>query len=356
MRVLGIETTCDETGVAVVEDGWRILSNLVLSQVPLHERFGGVVPEVASRAHVEAITRLIERSVEEAGLRMPGPRAPGEAITPPVDAVAVAHRPGLVGSLLVGLTAAKALAWAWRLPLIGVDHVHAHVYASLLSPENEPLPAREEVFPAISLVVSGGHTSLYRSDDWTAHRILGRTIDDAVGEAFDKAAAILDLGYPGGPAVSRRAATGDRAAVAFPRTLLDPDSLDFSFSGIKTAVLYHVKGQNARRDAPARAGTSVEDVAASFEEAVVDVLVEKLRRALRREGLRRAIVGGGVAANRRLRERLEGLARDDGVEVRFPPLSLCTDNGAMVAGLGHQLLLSGPPSDLTLDVSCHATA
>ena len=351
MRVLGIETTCDETGVAVVEDGCRVLSNVVLSQVPLHERFGGVVPEIASRAHVEAITRLIGRGLREAGLELP---ARGRA--PAVDAVAVAHRPGLIGSLLVGLTAAKSLALAWDLPLIGVDHIHAHVYAGFLRTE-EPyeLPPAQHTFPAIALVVSGGHTSLYQTRGWTDHELLGSTTDDAAGEAFDKAAAILGLGYPGGPAISRCAASGNRKAVDFPRTLLEADSLDFSFSGIKTAVLYHVKGQNARRQAPNRAGVHLPDVAASFEEAVVDVLVEKLRRALRQKGLARAIVGGGVAANRRLRESLEDLARRSGVSVSYPDPAFCTDNAAMIGGLGWQLLRHGPPSDLSLEAHSMAT-
>lgn len=353
MRVLGIETTCDETGVAVVEDGVRILSNPVLSQVPLHERFGGVVPEIASRAHVEAITRLVERALAEAGLRVPDD---GSGSPPPVDAIAVAHRPGLIGSLLVGLTAAKSLALAWDLPLVGVDHIHAHIYASFLHcSEPRALPAEEDAFPAISLVVSGGHTSLYRSDSWIRHRLIGSTTDDAAGEAFDKAAAILGLGYPGGPAISQAARNGNRGAVRFPRTLLDRDSLDFSFSGIKTAVLYHVKGQNASRGSPMRSETHVPDVAASFEEAVVDVLAEKLRRALRKEGLRKAILGGGVIANLRLRLRLEELSRRENIDVRLPDLALCTDNAAMLAGLGWQLLRAGVTNDLSLDVSASAT-
>jgi N6-L-threonylcarbamoyladenine synthase len=352
VRVLGIETTCDETGVAIVEDGWRTLSNCVLSQVPLHERFGGVVPEIASRAHVEAITRLIARAFDEAGLEFPERGGP-----PPVDAVAVAHRPGLVGSLLVGLTAAKSLALAWGVPLAGADHIHAHIYAAFLSTRDpRELPSMTEAFPAVALVVSGGHTSLYRSESWTRHRLLGSTTDDAAGEAFDKAAAILGLGYPGGPAVSRCAQGGDANAVDLPRTLLEPDSLDFSFSGLKTAVLYHAKGQNASRAGPLRPDVRLADVAASFEAAVVDVLVVKLRRALRREGLRRAVLGGGVVANRRLRARLADLSRDEGVDVRFPEPALCTDNAAMIAGLGFQLLAEGKASDAWLDVSSLASS
>lgn len=343
MLVLGIESTCDETGVALVEDGHRILANRVLSQVPLHERFGGVVPEIASRAHVEVITRLLERTLLEAGL---DPR--GEA--PPVGLIAVANRPGLIGSLLVGLTAAKSLSLAWEVPLVGVDHIHAHIYSSVLRarpPFEEP--REEEVFPAVSLVVSGGHTALYSSSSWTGHRLIGSTTDDAVGEAFDKAAAILGLGYPGGPFISRAAARGNTRAVPLPRTLLEPDSLDFSFSGIKTAVLYHAKGQNSGRDAPLRPGVRVEDVAASFEEAAVDVLIEKLRRAVRREAVDRAIISGGVAANSRLRARLEQFSAREGVRVLYPDLSLCTDNAAMIAGLGYRLREAGVCHDLSLD-------
>jgi len=368
-RVLGIETTCDETGVAVVEADGRILANCVLSQVPLHQRFGGVVPEIASRAHVEVITRLIERALEDAGLSrasradVAGPpasaRRPFAAGAPRgLDAIAVAHRPGLIGALLVGLSAAKSLALAWDLPLIGVDHIHAHILASFLRSRSpfEPLPHERDAFPAVSLVVSGGHTSLYRSESWTRHVLLGSTIDDAVGEAFDKAAALLGLGYPGGPAISRAAESGRRDAIRFPRSWLDAESLDFSFSGIKTAVLYHAKGQNSTRGTPIREDVDVPDVAASFETAVVDVLVEKLRRALRAQGLRRAVIGGGVAANRHLRARLEELGRVEEFEIRFPDLALCTDNGAMIAALGACLLARGETSELTLEASPMASA
>ncbi len=351
MKVLGIETTCDETGVSIVEDGYRILSNCILSQVPLHERFGGVVPEIASRAHVEVISRLIERALNDAGCWS------DQDSPPDIDAISVAHRPGLIGALLVGLSAAKSLSLAWGIPLIGVDHIQAHIYAAWMKSEEpfEPMPETEAAFPAISLVVSGGHTSLYRSDNWTSHQPLGTTQDDAVGEAFDKAAAILGLEYPGGPAISREAEQGDRKAVCFPRTLLEPRSLDFSFSGIKTSVLYHVKGQDCGRDAPLLEGISIPDVAASFETAVVDVLIEKLRRALGREGLNRAILGGGVAANRYLRSRLEDMAKKEGIDVRFPDLALCTDNGAMIAGLGCRLLEDEDTHELTLEASSMAS-
>jgi N6-L-threonylcarbamoyladenine synthase len=345
MRILGIETTCDETGIAVVEDGRRILVNRVLSQVPLHERFGGVVPEIASRAHVESITWTLEAALREAGLAFTGSR-------PDLDGIAVAYRPGLVGSLLIGVTAAKCLAWAWNLPLVGVDHIHAHIYAGAMTacrPENAGFLEEEEIFPAISLVVSGGHTALYLSRGWTDHALLGSTTDDAAGEAFDKVAAILKLGYPGGPAISRAAEGGNPRACPFPQTLFDADSLDFSFSGIKTAVLYHVKGQNAGREAPLREGISIADVAASFEETVVSILIKKIARALEHEQVHAAIVGGGVAANSRLRLGLDRLARKEGYRIFYPPPPLCTDNGAMIAGLGYRLLRQGRRDSLSLD-------
>lgn len=351
MLVLGIETTCDETGAALVEDGCRIRADCVLSQIPLHERFGGVVPEIASRAHVQTITRVLERALGTSAFGGSSPAAGGESGSSgsPVDLVAVAHRPGLIGSLLVGVTAAKCLALAWDVPLVGVDHVHAHVYAAALRaspPFREP---PEDIFPAVSLVVSGGHTALYLTRSWTAHSRIGTTQDDAAGEAFDKAAAILGLGYPGGPAISKAAEGGDPRAVPFPRTLLDPESLDFSFSGLKTALLYHARGQNAGRSSPLRPGLDVADAAASFEEAVVDVLIEKLRRAMRRERVETAIVAGGVAANRRLRERLEEFARAESVRVLRPDLPLCTDNAAMTAGLGCRLWREGVRHDLALE-------
>ena len=341
MLVLGIETTCDETGVSIVEDGRKILVNKVLSQVPLHERFGGVVPEIASRAHVESITWVVESALAEAGVE--GRR---------LDGVAVAFRPGLVGSLLVGVTAAKSLSWAWGVPLIGVDHIQAHIYSTAMVARNEEsgeFLEEDSIFPCISLVISGGHTSLYSSKGWIDHELIGSTTDDAVGEAFDKVASTLGLGYPGGPAISRAGADGNPKAVRFTKAFMNSDSLDFSFSGIKTAVLYHAKGQNASRNAPLRPDLSIPDVAASFEETVVSILVEKLQRAMRSEHVYRALVGGGVAANQRLRMRLDRLGQQEGYDIRYPPRELCTDNGAMIAGLGYWLLKSGRRDDLTLD-------
>jgi N6-L-threonylcarbamoyladenine synthase len=331
MLFLGIETSCDETAAAVVEDGRQVLSSIVASQDTLHLPYGGVVPEIACRAHLTAVLPVIRRALEEAQVRLEE-----------LDGVAVTHTPGLIGALLIGVTAAKTLAWLRDLPIIGVNHLHAHAYAAALERE-APL------FPCVSLVASGGHTSLFLSRSAIEHETLGATLDDAAGEAFDKAASILGLGYPGGPSIDRAARAGDPRAIAFPRTRLGPDSLDFSFSGIKTAVLYHCRGQNPRAPRPPPTGQEIADVAASFQEAVVDTLVEKLLEAARRAGASRIAVGGGVAANSRLRERLADAARRRGLEVVLPPIRYCMDNAAMVAGIAHPLYAAGRASDLTLD-------
>jgi len=316
LLTLGIETSCDETASSVVLNGRRVLSNVVRSQIPLHAPFGGVVPEIASRAHAEDIGRVVGRAIEEAGVR-------------PQDltCIAVTNRPGLIGSLLVGLTAAKALAFAWKKPLVAVDHIHAHILGAFLG-GNEPS------LPAVALVVSGGHTVLLDVRSVLDVRYLGGTTDDAAGEAFDKVAKILGLGYPGGPAVAEAAERGNPAAISFPRPLLGPDSLDFSFSGIKTAVLYTVQGQQGR---PPKTEVSTADVAASFQEAVVDTLVEKCSRALSATGRRSLLVGGGVAANARLREKLLEFSAEKGIELAVAKPSFSTDNAAMVAALGSYL-------------------
>ena len=336
--VLGIESSCDETSCAVVADGVEVLTNVVASQIELHARFGGVVPELASRAHIEAINSVIGRALEEAEV------APGD-----IGAVAVTHEPGLIGSLLVGLMAAKTLAWAWDVPLVGVNHVYAHAYAATLN-------AGPIEYPAVALICSGGHTALYRCQSPTEMELLGSTIDDAAGEAFDKVASILKLGYPGGPAIDRAAAQGNPQAVDFPRALLKGQSLDFSFSGLKTAVLYHVNGPPTPPkprpgrpvEPPARAygienftPQQVQDVAASFQQAAVDALTIKLRRAARQTGARTLILGGGVAANSALRIAAERLAAKLGCCLRKPEMRFCMDNAAMIAGLGHHLLAQG---------------
>jgi len=328
MIVLGIETSCDETAAAVVADGREVRSSVVRSQVDLHRAFGGVVPEIACRAHIETILPVVEQALARAAVRLDG-----------IDAVAVTCTPGLVGALLVGVSFAKSLALAKGKPLVGVDHLQGHIYAVRMA-----FP--EISYPCVSLVVSGGHTSLYHSRSEIEHDRLGATTDDAAGEAFDKVAKILGLGFPGGPAIERAAAGRDPGRVAFKRTI--PDSLDFSFSGIKTAVLYRVRGQDARRP---RLLTEEErgDVAAGFQEAVVDVLVEQALRACGRTGTRRLAVGGGVACNGRLREKMRARAAAEGIACWFPPPIFCTDNAAMIAGLGYHLLRAGRASGLDLD-------
>ena len=334
--LVGVESTCDETACAVVADGRRVLSNAVATQIDLHARFGGVVPEVASRAHLEAINTVIASALADAAVR------PAD-----VAAVAVAHQPGLIGSLLVGLMAAKTLAWAWDRPLIGVNHVHAHAYSPAL--DDEPI-----AYPAVALIASGGHTSLYHCRSPIEIDLLGATVDDAAGEAFDKVAAILGLGYPGGPAVDRAARDGNPKAVAFPRALLKGRSLDFSFSGLKTAVLYHVRGTpGALRDGVekgrgALTPQDVADVAASFQAALVDTLRIKLRRAAQAADARSLVLGGGVAANSALRQAVEGLGKKLRIPVRLPAMKYCVDNAAMTAGLGYHLLAAGKIDSLDL--------
>jgi N6-L-threonylcarbamoyladenine synthase len=337
---LAIETTCDETGAAVLE-GPRppevgvptVRSSVVASQIDLHERFQGVVPEIASRAHVRQILPTIDEALHRAGVAL------GD-----LGAVAVATRPGLVGSLVVGLTAAKALALALEIPLVAVDHLEAHLYACQLAYPDK------DVYPCLGLVVSGGHTSLFACRGPIEAELLGGTIDDAAGEAFDKVANLLGLGYPGGPVVERAAAFGNRTAFPFPRPFLHDDRLAFSFSGLKTAVLYAVRGQDARGGISPEDPQQVADIAASFQEAAVDVLVGKTRQALQRTGLRRLGVGGGVAANARFRERIEAMASDLGVELFIPPLSMCTDNAAM-AGIALAKLAAGQVAELDIDVT-----
>jgi N6-L-threonylcarbamoyladenine synthase len=317
MRILGIETSCDETAAAVVEDGTVVRSSVVSSQVDLHARFGGVVPEIASRAHVELVNEVIEDALVEAGTEL---RA--------LDAVAACHGPGLAGALLVGVSAAKALALCAQLPYVGVNHLEAHLYAAWLEePTLEP--------PLVVLIVSGGHTMVVVMEDHGRYRVAGQTVDDAAGEAFDKVARFLGLGYPGGAAIDRLAATGDRAAVRFPRAM--PDEVDFSFAGLKTAVVNHVR---ATPDA------DVADVAASFQEAVVDQLVAKLFAVADEVDAPTVAIGGGVAANRRLRERVAELADAAGRRAFLPPPELCTDNGAMIAATAWWRLRDGGPTPL----------
>jgi N6-L-threonylcarbamoyladenine synthase len=331
--ILAIETSCDETAAAVVNERREVLSSVVASQQALHLRFGGVVPEIASRAHVERIVPVIDQALAEARV----------ALTD-LDAVAVTYQPGLAGSLLVGLMAAKSLAWACDVPLIAVDHLQAHIYACRLA-------AGRDVFPCLGLIVSGGHSNLYRCNGPLDFDPLGATIDDAAGEAFDKIASLLGLGYPGGPAIQRAATGGDARRFRLPRPLVaDQERLDFSFSGLKTAVRYELFGPGKLPvDAAPLDGQLVADMAAAVQAAIVDCLAAKCQLAMERTGLARLCVGGGVAANRALRERLTALASEHAWELHFAPLDLCTDNAAMGA-VAVEKFLAGDFAALDLDV------
>jgi N6-L-threonylcarbamoyladenine synthase len=333
IRTLGIETSCDDTGAAVVADGRRILSNVLLSQNELHARYGGVFPEMASRSHVETIEPTIRRALEEAHLSV------GE-----LDAVAVTRGPGLAGSLVVGVNAAKGLALAANLPFLGIHHLEAHIYSLWLGREEE------DSFPVLCLIVSGGHTDLYLMDGHGRYRRLGRTLDDAAGEAFDKVARLLGLPYPGGPAIEEAARGGDPDAIHFPRAWLE-NTWDFSFSGLKTAVLREVRRRQpdlkAGVDAP-EPGLPVPNLAASFQAAVVDVLTQKTVRAARELAAKEILVAGGVSANQELRAALQKTAP---CPVRTPPLELCTDNAAMVAAAGHFRFQAGQRTPLNVDVA-----
>ncbi|MGB9803233.1 tRNA (adenosine(37)-N6)-threonylcarbamoyltransferase complex transferase subunit TsaD [Desulfofundulus sp.] len=324
VKILAIETSCDETSAAVVVDGVEVLSNIISSQVDVHRKFGGVVPEVASRKHLELINHVLKEALDQAGLNF------GD-----LDAVAVTHGPGLVGALLVGVAAAKAIAFALDIPLIGVNHLEGHIYANFLVRPDLP-------FPLTCLVVSGGHTDLVLILHHGDYRLLGSTRDDAAGEAFDKVARVLELGYPGGPAIERLAGEGNEEAVDFPRAC--PGGLDFSFSGLKTAVLQYLHRCRQRGD-----DVNLADVAASFQKAVVDVLVDRTMEAARNYNCRTIILAGGVAANRRLREVLGCTARREGRELFCPPPLLCTDNAAMIGCAAYYKYLRGELAPLTLN-------
>ncbi len=326
MLILGIESSCDDCAAALVKDGEAILSHAIHSQFDIHKPYGGVVPELASRNHLEKIIPVIEAAMNDA-----------RADWTDVDGIAATYGPGLVGSLLVGLSAAKALAFALDVPFLGVNHLEAHLTAIFLE---DPTVS----FPFLGLLVSGGHTSLYRVEAFGAYTLLGQTRDDAAGEAFDKVAKLLGLGYPGGIAVERLSVRGDPRAFPFPRAMASSKTLDFSFSGLKTAVRYFVQQHE-----PAFIEARLADVVASFQEAAVDTLVIKVSQAVRSTGVQRIVVSGGVASNKRLRARLEDLARTDGLDVRFPSPQLCTDNAAMVAAVGCRRFRLGESSPFSLN-------
>jgi len=324
--VLGIETSCDDTSVAVLEDGRTLRAHLIAGQ-DLHQLYGGVVPELAARAHLELLPRMVSRALAEAGTG-----------ASELTAIAVTRAPGLVGSLVVGVAFAKAYGLALGIPVVGVNHIEGHLHATALEHGEGP-------WPAVSLVVSGGHTELVEVRDFGAYRWLGSTRDDAAGEAYDKVAKLLGLGFPGGPAIDRLAAEGDAAAFDFPRPMLHQPGLDFSFSGLKTAVALAL----ATRGAPPWPRALTADIAASFQEAVVDTLVAKSMRAVGETGARSLLLGGGVACNRELRRRLEAASAERGVALRIPSPRLCADNAAMVALVGAWSLARGAPADSELD-------
>jgi N6-L-threonylcarbamoyladenine synthase len=329
MLVLAIETSCDDTGAAIILDGRKILSNVVSSQVSIHQKYGGVVPELASRRHIEAIVPIVTASLETANVTLKE-----------IDGIAVTQGPGLIGSLLVGLSFAKSLSFVTGLPFVGVNHVEAHLSAIFLE---EGLPR----FPFIGLVVSGGHTSLFRVDGFGKYQRLGQTRDDAAGEAFDKVAKLLRLGYPGGPIIDELSQRGNPRAIRFPRPSLGKNSLDFSFSGLKTAVVNYVKAHPEPTGGYSK--DLVRDIVSSFQEAVVDVLVKKTLQAAQQQGLKRIVLSGGVAANRNLRQKIREEASREKVKLYIPSPSFCTDNAAMVGVVGYEYLKRGIRSPLSLN-------
>ena len=327
MLVLGIETSCDETSAALVADGRTVLSNVIATQLDLLRKFGGVVPEIAARRHTELIGYVINEAIDSAGKTLAD-----------VEAVSVTAKQGLIGCLLVGAAAAKALSYSLQVPLIGVHHIEGHVFANLLS--NPQIPV-----PHICLTVSGGHTMLLYVQGFCRYELLGTTLDDAAGEAFDKIAKFLNLGFPGGPVIDKLSTQGDRKAFNFPRPMLRANNLDFSFSGLKTSVINAFKAKIAKDET-----LPLADIAASFQEAVVDVLVSKTMRAMSERKVTAVSVTGGVSANRRLREAFLSTCKQEGIAVFFPELSLCTDNAAMIAAAGYARLIRGEDAGLNLNV------
>ncbi len=314
--ILGIDTSCDDTSASVVENGSKILSNIVSSQSDIHTKYGGIVPELASRRHIEMIIPVVDEALQQAGVSFSD-----------LSAIAVCSGPGLIGSLLIGCSFAKAVCYARQIPLVAVNHLEGHLLSVFL--ESSP-----PEFPFLSLIVSGGHTSLHIAEDFGRYTELGRTRDDAAGEAYDKVSKLLGLGYPGGPIIDRLAETGDPAAIDFPRAYL-PESFDFSFSGLKTAVLHFLRKENLLERPLSPDSDLLRDIAASFQAAVNDVLVRKTEWAVRKKWIRQVTLSGGVSANSGLRKKMLEMGREKGVEVFIPSLSLCTDNAAMIAAAGH---------------------
>ena len=324
MLILGIDTSCDDTSASVVENGATIISNIISSQTEIHKKYGGIVPELASRRHIEMLWPVVDEALKTAGVEFKD-----------LSGIAVCYGPGLIGSLLVGCSFAKAVCYTREIPLIAVNHLEGHVFASFLE---EPRPE----FPFIALIVSGGHTSLYKVEGFGKYRELGRTRDDAAGEAYDKVSKLLGLGYPGGPVIDKLAKDGNPEAIDFPRAYL-PESLDFSFSGLKTAVLNYVRRSSVKADVSSDSSfilhpSSLSDIAASFQAAVVDVLVRKTEWTIKKTWIKRVVMSGGVAANSELRRRMKEMGEERNAEIFMPSISLCTDNAAMIAAAGYRHL------------------
>jgi N6-L-threonylcarbamoyladenine synthase len=336
--ILGIDTSCDDTAAAVVENGTKVLSNIVSNQTEIHKKYGGIVPELASRRHIEMIWPVVDESLKSAGIKLDD-----------LSGVAVCHGPGLIGSLLVGCSFTKALCYSKGIPLLAVNHLEGHIFSSFLE-ESRPS------FPFLALIVSGGHTCLYRVDGFGIYRELGRTRDDAAGEAYDKVSKLLGLGYPGGPIIEKLAQDGNPKAIDFPRAYL-PESFDFSFSGLKTAVLNFVKRNElsvmGKDISHITHDALLKDIAASFQASIIDVLVRKTELVIKKECVKRTVLTGGVAANRELRKRMEEMGDEKEAEIFIPSISLCTDNAAMIASAGYHHLETGNIVGFDLNPKAH---